>query len=218
MAEMGSWNGHSFIVSPNLIRSFTDLAFKGGCTTKDKTSSNQKYVARKNADPIEITMNVALDARLGCDVETEATGLIEEANNGASDYLIICGKQMYYCTFMLTEVSLSGIELTPSEKWLRCEAKLTFKQSSKNAAPSTSSSSSSSSSKKKSSKTTSTKTTSTKTRSSTSSSASQTVIAKMIDPSQSASGAKSCASSTISTAKKASSTTKTTSIAGKYRY
>lgn len=51
MAEIASWNGHSFTVSPKLIRGFTGLTIKGSSETEDKTSDGQKYVSRKTAIP-----------------------------------------------------------------------------------------------------------------------------------------------------------------------
>lgn len=52
MAEIGSWNGHSFTVSPTLIRGFTGLTIKGSSETEDKTSNSQKYVSRKKQQTI----------------------------------------------------------------------------------------------------------------------------------------------------------------------
>lgn len=145
MAEMGSWNGHTFIVSPALVRSFTDLSIKGSSTTEDKTSNKQKYVARKAGDPYEVSMTVGLDARFGCDVSAEALALAKEAREGASNYLYICGRQLFDCKMMLTEASASDIEFTPAAKWLRCSVKLSFKQASKDDSDSGSSGSSGSS-------------------------------------------------------------------------
>lgn len=36
MAEIASWNGHSFTVSPKLIRGFTGLTIKGSSETEDQ--------------------------------------------------------------------------------------------------------------------------------------------------------------------------------------
>ena len=51
MPEVGKWNSHTFVVSPNVIRSFTGLTIKGSSETEDKESGNQKYVSRKNGKP-----------------------------------------------------------------------------------------------------------------------------------------------------------------------
>ena len=51
MAEMGRWAGHAFIVSPNLIRSWSDLQIKGSSGTENKESEGQQYVTRKKGTP-----------------------------------------------------------------------------------------------------------------------------------------------------------------------
>ena len=92
MAEIASWNGHSFSVSPKLIRSFTGLTIKGSSETEDKTSDGQKYVSRKNSNPSEISLTAELNAFTGCNVQNEALKFVEEAQAGATNYLYMGGK------------------------------------------------------------------------------------------------------------------------------
>lgn len=132
MAEIGRWNGHRFEVSSNRIRGFHSLTLKGASETEDKTASGQKYVSRKNAQPTEIGLTVHLDARLGIDVRTEALAFVSQAMAGKKDYFYIGGKKLAPCKMMLTEASVSEIELSPKGKWIRADVALTMKQASKN--------------------------------------------------------------------------------------
>ena len=97
MAEIASWNGHSFTVSPKLIRGFTGLTIKGSSETEDKTSDGQKYVSRKNSNPSEITLTAELNALTGCDVKNEALKFVDEARSGAKNYFYMGGKKLITC-------------------------------------------------------------------------------------------------------------------------
>ena len=166
MAEIASWNGHSFTVSPKLIRGFTGLTIKGSSETEDKTSGGQKYVSRKNSNPSEITLTAELNALTGCDVKNEALKFVDEARSGAKNYFYMGGKKLITCQLMLTEASVSETTIAPNGTWIGCKVKLTMKQCAKYDGTSSSSSGSSggsSGSKKTSSKKTSTKKTSTTT-------------------------------------------------------
>lgn len=94
MAEIASWNGHSFTVSPKLIRGFTGLTIKGSSETEDKTSGGQKYVSCKNSNPSEITLTAELNALTGCDVKNEALKFVDEARSGAKNYFYMGGKKL----------------------------------------------------------------------------------------------------------------------------
>lgn len=131
MAEIGAWNGHQFIVSPTLIRGFTGLSIKGWSETEDMESGGQKYVSRKSSKPYEISLTVELNAFTGCAVQTEALKFVEEANNGAKNYFYLGGKKLIACQLMLTEASVTEMEISPSGKWTRCKVKLTMKQCAK---------------------------------------------------------------------------------------
>lgn len=169
MAEIGSWNGHSFVVSPTLIRGFTGLTIKGSSETEDKTSNSQKYVSRKNSKPSEITLTVEPNAMTGCDVKNEALKFVDEARCGANNYFYLSGKKLISCKLMLTEASISETVIAPNGTWVSCKVKLTMKQCAKYDGTSSGSSSGSSSSSggssgsSSSSKKTSTKTSATKT-------------------------------------------------------
>lgn len=155
MAEIGSWNGHSFTVSPTLIRGFTGLTIKGSSETEDKTSNSQKYVSRKNSKPSEITLTVELNAMTGCDVKNEALKFVDEARCGANNYFYLSGKKLISCKLMLTEASISETVIAPNGTWVSCKVKLTMKQCAKYDGTASSSSSGNSSSSKKTSKKTS---------------------------------------------------------------
>lgn len=159
MAEIASWNGHSFTISPTLIRGFSGLTIKGGSETKDKTKSKQKYVSRKNSIPSEVTMTAELNAFTGCDVQNEALKFVEEARAGASNYFYMGGKKLVACKLMLTEASISEVQIAPGGAWTACNVSLTMKQCAKYDSESSSTSSKKSSSKKTSTKKKSTTTT-----------------------------------------------------------
>lgn len=160
MAEIGRWNGRTFVVSPNLIRSFKGLTVRGSSETEEKISDKQKYVTRKNANPAEVSLAVLLNALVGSDVRGEAMILVEDARSGAADYFYVGGKKLLPCKLMLTEASVSETEIAASGVWVSCEVRLTMKQAGKyDTSASASTSSSSTGSKKTSVKTNSAKTT-----------------------------------------------------------
>lgn len=134
MATMANWNGHTFEVSANLIRSFEDLTIKGSCETKDKEKSKQGYVKRKKGQPREVSLNLPLSALLGVtDVYSEANAYVNEANNGAAAYFYIGTKKLIRAKIMLTSAEITEVVTMPGKghKWISCVVKLTFKQSTK---------------------------------------------------------------------------------------
>lgn len=222
MAEIASWNGHSFTVSPKLIRGFTGLTIKGSSETEDKTSDGQKYVSRKNSNPSEITLTAELNALTGCDVKNEALKFVDEARSGAKNYFYMGGKKLITCQLMLTEASVSETTIAPNGTWISCKVKLTMKQCAKY--DGTGSSSSSSSSKK-----TSTKKTSTTTTKKTTAAAvvgavagavaavakTATTVVKAVSTASKTASALKAAVAAVNNAKKTSSTTKKTSVVSK---
>ena len=162
MAEIGSWNGHAFTVSPNLIRSFTGLTIRGSSETEDKTGDGQKYVARKNSNPAEVSLTAELSALTGCDVQNEALQFVDEARAGAQNYFYLSGKKLIPCQLMLTEASVSETQIAPGGKWISCKVKLTMKQCAKYDGTSSGSGGSSSASGSSGSKKSSVRTSSTK--------------------------------------------------------
>lgn len=226
MAEIASWNGHSFTVSPKLIRGFTGLTIKGSSETEDKTSDGQKYVSRKNSNPSEITLTAELNALTGCDVKNEALKFVDEARSGAKNYFYMGGKKLITCQLMLTEASVSETTIAPNGTWISCKVKLTMKQCAKYDGTGSSSSSSSSSSG---SKKTSTKKTSTTTTKKTTTAAvvgavagavaavakTATTVVKAVSAASKTASALKTAVAAVNNAKKTSSTTKKTSVVSK---
>lgn len=225
MAEIASWNGHSFTVSPKLIRGFTGLTIKGSSETEDKTSDGQKYVSRKNSNPSEITLTAELNAMTGCDVKNEALKFVDEARSGAKNYFYMGGKKLITCQLMLTEASVSETTIAPNGTWISCKVKLTMKQCAKYDGSSSSSSSSSLSGSKK----TSTKKTSTTTTKKTTTAAvagavvgavaavakTVTTVVKAASTASKTASALKAAVEAVNNAKKTSSTTKKTSVVSK---
>lgn len=130
--EVGRWNGHVFEVSTMLVYSFSDLQIKASINTKEKSKSKQKYVARKSAKPVEVTITVTLNILLGCDVRYEAEGFVSDAKAGKNDYFYVGNDKLIPAKLMLTDATISDIEITPKGTWTKAVAKLTFKQGSKN--------------------------------------------------------------------------------------
>ena len=233
MAEIASWNGHSFTVSPKLIRGFTGLTIKGSSETEDKTSDGQKYVSRKNSNPSEITLTAELNALTGCDVKNEALKFVDEARSGAKNYFYMGGKKLITCQLMLTEASVSETTIAPNGTWISCKVKLTMKQCAKydgtGSSSSSSSSSSGSSSSSSGSKKTSTKKTSTTTTKKTTAAAvvgavagavaavakTATTVVKAVSAASKTASALKTAVAAVNNAKKTSSTTKKTSVVSK---
>lgn len=131
MPEVGKWNSHTFVVSPNVIRSFTGLTIKGSSETEDKETGDQKYVSRKSGKPAEISLTVLLSALTGNDVRNEALVFVDEARRGSQGYFYVGGKKLVTCQLMLTDASISETQIASNGVWVGCKVQLTFKQSGK---------------------------------------------------------------------------------------
>lgn len=132
MAEIGRWNGHKFIVSPELILGFTDLQIKASSETKEKKKSKQKYVKRKNGKPTEVTLTVKLTAQAGCDVRSEAMAFIADARAGKKDYFYVNNKKLVTCKLMLTDATVKEAVIpNGGDDWVSADVSLTLKQAAK---------------------------------------------------------------------------------------
>ncbi|MBP3541808.1 MAG: hypothetical protein J6K72_08390 [Clostridia bacterium] len=131
MAEIGSWNGHRFVVTPTLIQSFSDLSIKGSSETEEKTGNGEKYVSRKNGKPYEVGMTVELNAYLGCKVKEEAMKLVEEAGRGESSYFYLGGEKLLPCQLMLVEAGIEDVAMSTLGQWISCNVQLKMKQCTK---------------------------------------------------------------------------------------
>ena len=146
MATIANWNGHTFEVSPSLIRGFSELRIEGGCETTTKNSSKQKYEERKYGESPTISMKVHLNAQLGVtDVYSEAMELLAEATEGACDYFYLGSSKLVPAKLILNRASIAEIVHLPmsGDTWISCDVQLTFKQGTKNDGSSGSGSSSS---------------------------------------------------------------------------
>ena len=132
MAEIGRWNGHKFEVSSSLIRSFTGLQIKGSSETEDKEDGSQKYVSRKKGKPVEVSFTIHLNARLGCNVRSEALKFVSEARAGKKDYFYVGNKKLVTCQLMLTDATVKEISLINKGTWTQADVQVTMKQCSKN--------------------------------------------------------------------------------------
>lgn len=131
MPEIGRWNGHRFEVTPSVIRGFTGLQVKGSSETEDKTKSKQKYVARKNGKPAEVSLTINLNAMLGCNVRAEAMAFIADAEAGKKDYFYVGNAKLLTCKLMLVDASVKEIDIAAGSVWRKADVALTMKQCSK---------------------------------------------------------------------------------------
>lgn len=135
MAQIASWNGHTFVVSPALIRGISDLKIKGSCETTDKNSEKQKYVEHKYGEIPEISMTVGLNALAGVtDVYGEAMGFVREATDGECAYFYLGTSKLLPAKMMLISAEVGKIVTMPGQgnQWISCDVSLKFKQGSKN--------------------------------------------------------------------------------------
>lgn len=131
MAEIAKWNGHAFVVSPTLIRSFIGLTLRGSSTVEEKTSGSECYVARKASAPTEVSFSIPLSTATGCDVFKEANQFVSEARSGAKDYFYIGGKKLTPGKLMLVEASVSEVQIAPGGQWISCTVQVRLQQASK---------------------------------------------------------------------------------------
>lgn len=135
MPTIGSWNGHTFQVSGNFVRGFTDLTIQGGCETTTKNSDKQKYEERKYGNGLTVSITVSLNALVGVtDVFGEAMGFIAEATEGACDYFYLGGEKLIPSKLMLTDAKVGSVIIMPGQgsTWIACDIDMTLKQGTKN--------------------------------------------------------------------------------------
>ncbi len=131
MPQIGSWNKHTFEMSENLIRGFTDMTIEGACEVTEKNTKQQKYVERKYGEIPVITLTVGLNALVGVtDVMGEAMTFVEEATAGAMDYFYLGSKKLLPCKVRLTKAEVVEITHMPGkgDVWVSSKVKLTLKQ------------------------------------------------------------------------------------------
>ena len=131
MPQIGSWNKHTFEISENLIRGFTDMTIKGGCEVTEKNSKQQKYVERKYGEIPSVTITVELNAMVGVtDVMGESLAFVQEATDGATDYFYLGSRKLLPCKVRLTEAEIVEISHMPGkgDVWISSKVKLTMKQ------------------------------------------------------------------------------------------
>lgn len=131
MPEIASWNGHKFMVTPQLIRSFSGLTIKSSHEMKDSTSDGQKYVTGKNSNPTEIKITVELNALTGSDVKNEALAFVDDAHKGSKGYFYMAGQKLVPCQMILAGAEISETVITGKGKWVSCKVALEMKQCSK---------------------------------------------------------------------------------------
>ena len=134
MATIGKWNGHKFIVNHHEVKSFTNLTVTASCETEDKKADSEKYVARKNAKPIEVGLTVVMDARIadyGGNVQSEALALCDDVYEGKEEYLYMGKSKMFVSKMMGVSAKVSNIQVGTNGEWVHAEIALTLKQSQK---------------------------------------------------------------------------------------
>ena len=128
MAEIARWGGHQFMVSPQVIRSFTDLQIKGSCETEQNEDGN-KVEKRKGSFPTEINLTVVLNAHAGVDVRNEAMAYVDEAAAGKSDYIYVGAYKLVPYKMMLTEATVMEVKIAPNGTWITAQVMVLLKQS-----------------------------------------------------------------------------------------
>lgn len=141
--EIGRWGGHKFVISRKKIESFKGLQVKGSSELKDKKNTSQGTVARKGANPTEVSFTIVLNAFTGSGVRDTALKLVDQARSGKTDYFYVGNKKLVSCKLMLTEATVKEPTITQGGKWTSAEVMVTMKQCSKGGSSSGSSSSSS---------------------------------------------------------------------------
>ena len=127
--ETGRWNNHKFIVSAQQIMSFTDISIKGSSATESKDDNKNGFISRKGSNPTELSVSLHLNAQAGVNVRDDAMKWVSEAQHGAYDYFYLGDKKLIEAKMMLTDASVSKLEIAHNGTWVSAEVSLTFKQS-----------------------------------------------------------------------------------------
>lgn len=156
MATFGTWNGHVFEVSANLVRGFSKLSISASVETETKIDGKSYYSnpvetyedfvenidligdrmmsiysKKTQSKPMDMSIEVVLHGELGCDVRSECTAFLLEAYAGATDYFYVKGEKLLPFELMLTSCSVDDVHFTANGKWLAAKLALKFSQGSK---------------------------------------------------------------------------------------
>lgn len=131
MAIIAWWNNHTFEISPSVIRGFSGLQITGSAETEDNTYETEQWTNYISARPTEIALTAHLNAYFGCDVREEAMAFVDEARWGKIDYFYVYQNNNYTKLIpqrvMLTEATVSKVEMAPTGKWISADVQLTLK-------------------------------------------------------------------------------------------
>ena len=132
--DIVTWSGNggiSFFVKPKTIQGIKGFNIHSSTDTEDMENDGEKFIQKKNAGSIEITLNAELNGFVGADVKGIADRAIDAARRGEIGYFYCYGKKMYASQFMMTSAEANDIVLNSKGGWISCTLNMTLKQSTK---------------------------------------------------------------------------------------
>lgn len=129
MKELAQWAGFRFWIDAGSALLFDKLKISAEMETEEQEDQGQKYVTGKSGKPVEVSMNVILNAKLGIDVQAACMEFLEAAKTGQSGALYMAGKRLLPFEIMMTKASTEEIQIAPGGIWVAANVAVTFRQS-----------------------------------------------------------------------------------------
>lgn len=129
MTELAQWAGFQFYIAADSALLFDKLKMSTEMETEEQEDQGQKYVASKAGKPVEISLNVILNASLGVDVQSACMVFLDAAKTGQHGYFYMAGQRLLPFEIMMTKASTDEIKMAPGGRWIAANISCTFVQS-----------------------------------------------------------------------------------------
>lgn len=129
MTELAQWAGFQFYIAADSALLFDKLKMSAEMETEEQEDQGQKYAASKAGKPVEISLNVILNASLGIDVQSACMVFLDAAKTGQHGYFYMAGQRLLPFEIMMTKASTDEIKMAPGGRWIAANISVTFVQS-----------------------------------------------------------------------------------------
>ena len=135
MAILAQFGELKFEIASTNALLFENLKVSSGCETEDKSKNKQKYVVKKNGEPVQVNFAILLNASLGIDVEWSIGYLMYAAQGNVTERLYMGRYKMFPCKMMMVKADVEEIKIAPDGTWTSAKVQVTMKQCTEEAMP-----------------------------------------------------------------------------------
>lgn len=123
-----TWYGKSVGITAKAAQMLSDLSISSTRRTKENDQDGIHKAEDDGLEPVQFTLTIGLDARLGVDVFNEVKNWMYHHRSNHQSKLLITGRDLFGVYFMLSDVSTANTRITSTGIWLHTDITLTFKE------------------------------------------------------------------------------------------